>query len=151
MFLSPNTLFFLNPIPRRRLESSRTEGNETPVLDSTTVEEEEEFSAKESEPQSGSEQWLDLLEKSEFSAFLTNGSFGSWHMAIAAAPAVATTAEAARKVEAVVVGLVWGSFGFGFGGWENKNGKRRETIALVVVFWEYSGNFKIELLGCIYR
>jgi len=46
-------------------------------LDSTTVEEEEEFSAKESEPQSGSEQWLDLLEKSEFSAFLRNGSFGS--------------------------------------------------------------------------
>lgn len=146
MFLSPNTLFFLNPIPRRRLESSRTEGNETPVLDSTTVDEEEEFSAKESEPQSGSEQWLDLLEKSEFSAFLRNGSFGSWHMAIAAAPAVATTAEAARKVEAVV----WGGFGFGFGGWENKNGKRRETIVImVVVFWEYSGNFKVELLGYI--
>lgn len=55
MFLSPNTLFFLNPIPRRCLESSRTEENETPVLDSTIVEEEEEFSAKESEPQSGSE------------------------------------------------------------------------------------------------
>ena len=74
MFLSPNTLFFLKPIPRRRLESSRTEGNETPVLDSTTVDDEDEVSAKESEPQSGGVEWL---EKSEFSAFFRNGSFGS--------------------------------------------------------------------------
>ena len=35
MFFKPKRLFFRSPTPRRRLESSRTEGNSTPVLGST--------------------------------------------------------------------------------------------------------------------
>jgi hypothetical protein len=102
MFFNPNTLFFLNPIPRSPRESPRTEGNSTPVLDSTTIE--DELSARESEPQSG--------ENARFSAFWRNGCFGSREtaaMAAAEAAADAATNAAEETRRDVDVGL--GSFG----------------------------------------
>jgi hypothetical protein len=110
MFFNPNTLFFLNPIPRSPRESPMTEGNSTPVLDSTTAE--DELSARESEPQSGENAWLENTR--QFSAFWRNGCFGSRETAAtaaadAAADAATKAAEDTRRE--VEVELELGSFG----------------------------------------
>lgn len=62
-------LFFLIPTPRSRREPARMEGNDTPVLESTT---ELPESFRESEPQRGSGR----LEKKEFSASWRNWCLG---------------------------------------------------------------------------
>lgn len=91
-------VFLLNPIPRSRRESARTEGNETPVRELTTGSEE---SATESEPHRGT----DRLANKKFSASWRKWCFGFVasldKTATAAAPAAA--AAAAKVTKAVVV------------------------------------------------
>lgn len=97
MLFNPKMLFLLNPIPRRRRESGRTEGKESPVLESTSGSGE---SARESEPQSGTER----LAKKKFSASWRNGCFGfATSLMDIAAPT--TAADAAATVKAVAVAL----------------------------------------------
>lgn len=140
MFFNPNTLFFLKPTPRSRWESFRTEGKETPVFDSVTG---GEFPDREREPQIGGEEGPLLLlgeklERKKLRAFWRNGRllFGYWEMAAMPAPAAKATeqvravAEKEERWEGILVGVELGGF---LGGWENKNGKRRDTMMMMVV------------------
>ena len=95
MFLRPKTLFFLMPTPRRLRESESTEGNETPVLESSAG------SVSESEPQSGRRE--ERFAKKKLAASSRNGDATPDETAIeAAAPAPASarvTAAALRPRE----------------------------------------------------
>lgn len=124
MFFNPNTRFLLNPIPRSRRDSARTEGNATPVLESTT---EAGVSFRESEPQSGSER----LAKKKFSAFWRNGCVWFVRLVWETAATPANAAAPAATVSAAVVaekGRDVAEEQVAGGGWENEKGKRKDTM-----------------------
>lgn len=82
MFFRPKTLFFLNPIPRRRWESLRRVGKETPVFGST-LESPVVVEAKEREPQMGEDK-CELGERKKSQALWRKGSLwfvSLWEMA----------------------------------------------------------------------
>ncbi|PON55263.1 hypothetical protein PanWU01x14_189520 [Parasponia andersonii] len=103
MFFNPKMVFLLNPIPRSRRESARTEGNEIPVLESTIGSEDP---ARESDPKRGAVR----LAKKKFSASSRKGCFGfvepleKTATPATAAPAAAAAAEATVRAAAALYG-----------------------------------------------
>ncbi|PON84201.1 hypothetical protein TorRG33x02_199550 [Trema orientale] len=96
MFFNPKMVFLLNPIPRSRRESARTEGNETPVLESTTGSEDP---ARESDPKRGT---VVRLAKKKFSASSRKGCFGFVESLEKTATPATAAAAAAAAAEATV-------------------------------------------------
>ena len=90
MFFSPRTAFFRNPIPRSCWESLITDGNDNPVLESTT-EWAAELSAREREANRGDE--FNVLSRNGVSRFI-EFLVAATNPIVAAAPTAADAATA---------------------------------------------------------
>lgn len=136
MFFSPNTAFLLNPIPRSPWESFKTAGNENPVFDSVTTS--PEPSERDSEPHRGEER--EKLESNEFNALWRDGLVVFCDKQMPAEMPAPIAAETATE-QAIFAGEKAPEGTRVVAGWENKNGKRRDTIV-------FSGEFDTLIVVC---